>query len=57
MPPYELKIRLLELMLYRECGGVGYDPAINALANQVPEYYKELMARVNSIKEENNGQV
>ena len=44
------KERLLQLMLYREAGGVGYDPAIKKLVQQVPEYYVDVADKVRAIK-------
>lgn len=45
------KIRLLQLMLYREAGGVGYDPAINHLSKLFPDFYSKLIDQINGIKD------
>ena len=43
--------RLLELMLYREAGGRGYDLAINRLAENTQEFHKGIEAKLKGIKE------
>tara|TARA_R110000851_G_scaffold7493_1_gene29079 strand:+ start:2495 stop:2656 length:162 start_codon:yes stop_codon:yes gene_type:complete len=46
------KVTLLKYMLYREAGGVGYGPAINALAEQAPEFYIKMQHDIDSIKKD-----
>lgn len=47
----EAKIRLLELMIFRESGGVGYDQAIQHKAEEVGgDYYKSISNQIAQIK-------
>ena len=46
----EEKVRLLQLMIYREAGGTGYDPAINKLALANPDLYHKTSQGIAAIK-------
>ena len=43
--------RLLELMLFKEAGGIGYDVSIAAYAAGNKAYYEDLLNKIKSIKE------
>jgi hypothetical protein len=42
--------RLLQLMLYKEAGGTGYDPAIAKLAAANPDFYDKTQQEIAGIK-------
>ena len=46
------QLRLLKYMIYREAGGIGYDRAINKLAYDHAELYKDTMHKIHSIKKD-----
>ena len=46
------ELRLLELLLLREVGGVGYDKAIEKYSKEYPEYYEEITNKMNAQREE-----
>ena len=52
LPSGDSRIRLMSLMLYREAGGVGYDLAIEELAEYAPDFYLGLQRNIKSIKED-----
>jgi len=45
-------IRMIELMLYREAGGTGYDFAIAKIAGEYPDIYADITAKIKGIKDE-----
>ena len=47
----DLKIRLLELMLYREAGGSGYDLAVSKIAESCPEFYTRILQNLEGIRD------
>lgn len=49
------RVRLLELMLFKESGGKGYDFAIEKLSESDKAYYDELLSKVNGIENDLSG--
>ena len=45
-----MEMRMMRLMLYREAGGTGYDPAISKLAKVCPDFYHRLQQEIEGIK-------
>ena len=48
----DTRVRLLELMLYREAGGTGYDLAIEQLAEDWEDFYYRINQKLNGVKKE-----
>lgn len=45
-------MKLFELMLYREAGGVGYNVAIAKYAKDNPDEYERIMWNIKAIKKD-----
>ncbi len=48
----ESRMKLLKYMLFKEAGGIGYDAAINSLAEENPKFYRALCVDLGGIKKD-----
>ena len=46
------KLRLLKLMLYREVGAIGFNVAINKLADKHPQFHQDIQHEIDGIKKD-----